>query len=57
VDSAFHQIAERFVHNPLSLQSRYAGEIGALKLRSEMRFPAAVIAHMAVMLGAIVNHV
>lgn len=50
------QIAQRLVDHALPLEAGYAFKSGALDHHGEVRFPAAIIAHMAAMAGAVVDN-
>ena len=56
MDALAHQVAERGVDRALALEAAHAGELGRLDLDGEMAFAAAVVAGMAVMPGAVVDH-
>lgn len=55
VDAIAGQITERTQHHPLPHQAGHPFQRGAFDDHAEMRFAAAVIARMAVMLGAVVD--
>ena len=52
-----HQVAERLVDHPLPVQSRLTFECRTDNLDGKVRFAAAVVTGMAVMTGAIIDHV
>lgn len=57
MDPLTGNVAQCAIHHALALQAVLAGEGGALDDNGEMRFAAAIIARMAAMLGAVVDHV
>jgi DnaJ-like protein len=56
VDAFAHQVAERGVDGALALEAGLAGESGRFDGDREMAFAAAVVAGMAAMLVAVVDH-
>jgi len=57
VDALAGDVAERSDHHALALQARLAGKGGAFDDHAEMRFAGAVVAHMATVAGAVVDHI
>lgn len=57
MDALSRDIAQRAIDHPLALDARDAGEGLAFDLHRKVRFAAAVIAHVAVMTGAVIDHV
>src|SRR5688500_14786378 len=56
VDAFAHQVTERPVDRPLPLEPAQSGEARRLDLDREMALAAAVVAGVAVMLCAVVDH-
>ncbi len=56
MDPLSHQVPQRVVHRALPLKPAFAGEDRRLDLDREMAFAAAVMAGMAAMSIAVVDH-
>src|SRR5690606_39036841 len=57
VDPVAWNVAQRAVYQPLAFESRLAGEGDALDHHGEVRFATAVVAHVAMVAGAVVDYV
>ena len=55
MDPLVHQVAERVIDHPLSLNAVLAGEGGAFDCQAEMTFPGRIVAAVAAMLLAVVG--
>lgn len=55
MDPLLHQISERRIDHPLSLDTRPAGESIAFDDQREVAFPGGIVAAMTAMLLAIVD--
>ena len=56
MNSPTRNIVQCAVDHPLPLQPRHPGKDGTFDLNAEMRFPAAIIAAVAVVAGTVVDH-
>ncbi len=56
MDPVSGNIPQRPVDQPLPLKPRHSGKGGAFDLYAKMRFPAAIIAAVAGMAGAVIDH-
>jgi len=55
VDSSTGNVAKRSIDHPLALESIDPGKAHTLDLHGEVAFPAAVVAMVAAVLGAVVD--
>lgn len=57
MDALADNIAQSADHHALALQPRFADKFRAADMHGKMRFPTAIIAHMAVMFRAVIDNI